>query len=47
MATKLLPPMSLANMRQNGVYSVSAVCETCRHKSVVNVDALPEAASCP
>lgn len=37
----MAPPMSLANMRQNGVYSVSDVCETCRHEFVVNVDALP------
>jgi hypothetical protein len=29
---------SLANMRANDVYSVSAVCEICRHESVVNVD---------
>ena len=43
----MAPPMSLANMRQNGVYSVSAVCETCRHESVVNVYALPEAVPVP
>ena len=39
--------MSLANMRQNGVYSVSAVCEICRHESLVNVDALAETTFVP
>ena len=36
------PPMTLANMRQNGVRAVSATCEGCGHKADVNVDALPE-----
>jgi hypothetical protein len=35
------PPMSLANMRQNGVRAVTATCEACNHSADVNVDALP------
>jgi len=34
--------MTLANMRENGVYSVIATCGDCGHKSNENVDALPE-----
>jgi hypothetical protein len=36
------PPMSLANMRENGVRAVIATCETCNRSADVNVDALPE-----
>jgi hypothetical protein len=36
------PPMTLANMRQNGVHAVIATCQTCDHKADVNVDVLPE-----
>ena len=36
------PPMSLANMRANGVRAVTATCEACNHSADVNVDALPE-----
>jgi len=36
------PPMTLANMRANGVRAVIATCEACNHKADVNVDALPE-----
>jgi hypothetical protein len=43
----LWPPMSLANMRQNGVRAVIAACEACGHKADVNVDALPETTSVP
>ena len=32
--------MKLANMRENGVLSVDAECEDCRHGAVVNVDQL-------
>jgi hypothetical protein len=35
-------PMTLADMRENGVYSVIATCEDCAHKSTENVDALPK-----
>jgi hypothetical protein len=33
-------PMTLADMREDGVYSVIATCEACGHKSNENVDAL-------
>ena len=36
------PPMTLSNMRANGVHAVSAACEACGHKADFNVDALPE-----
>jgi rRNA maturation protein Nop10 len=34
--------VTLADMREKGVYSVIATCEDCGHKSNENVDALPE-----
>jgi hypothetical protein len=36
------PPMTLANMRKDGVRAVIASCQVCGHKADVNVDALPE-----
>jgi hypothetical protein len=36
------PPMTLANMRKNGVRAVIARCEACGHAADVNVDALAE-----
>jgi hypothetical protein len=36
------PPMTLPDMRANGVRAVIATCEACGHKADVNVDALPE-----
>ena len=36
------PPMTLANMRQNGVRAVAATCEAGGHAADVNVDALAE-----
>jgi hypothetical protein len=42
MSKTLGPPMTLANMRANGVRAVIATCEACGHKADVNVDALPE-----
>jgi hypothetical protein len=47
MRSKPGPPMTLANMRQNGVRSVAATCEACGHKGDVNVDALPETVTVP
>jgi hypothetical protein len=47
MRSKPGPPMTLANMRANGVRAVSAACEACGHKADVNVDALPEAVTVP
>ena len=41
------PPMSLANMRQNGVHGVTAQCEACNHSADINVDALPESVFVP
>jgi hypothetical protein len=41
------PPMSLANMRANGVREVSATCEACGHQADVNVEALPESVHVP
>ena len=34
------PPMTLANMRENGVRAVIATCEACGHAADVNVDAI-------
>ena len=34
------PPMTLANIRHNGVHAVIARCEACGHVADVNVDAL-------
>jgi hypothetical protein len=36
------PPMTLANMRQNGVRSVIASCANCGRSADVNVDLLLE-----
>jgi DNA-directed RNA polymerase subunit RPC12/RpoP len=41
------PPMSLANMRANGVRAVIVTCEACGHKADVNVDAMPESTFVP
>jgi hypothetical protein len=41
------PPMSLANMRQNGVRAVVATCESCNRSADVNVDAMPETVYVP
>jgi DNA-directed RNA polymerase subunit RPC12/RpoP len=42
MRAKPGPPMSLANMRANGVRAVTATCQACGREADVNVDALPE-----
>jgi hypothetical protein len=47
MRSKPGPPMTLANMRQNGVRAVTATCEACAHEADVNVDALPETVTVP
>lgn len=41
------PPMTLANMRANGVRSLSVRCELCHHEAVINVDAFAEAVTVP
>lgn len=47
MRTKPGPPMSLRNMRENGVRAVVAQCETCNRSADVNVDALPATVTVP
>jgi hypothetical protein len=37
----IIQPMTLANMRENGVRSISAMCETCQHEAVLNADSWP------
>jgi hypothetical protein len=41
------PPMTLANMRANGVRAVAVTCQACGHEADVNVDALPETVTVP
>jgi hypothetical protein len=41
------PPMTLANMRENGVRSLSITCELCRHEAVMNVDTFGDATPVP
>jgi hypothetical protein len=36
------PPMDLANMRQNGVRSISVQCIDCGHDAIVNLDTYPD-----
>jgi hypothetical protein len=40
-------PMSLSNMRQNGVRSVITTCANCGRSADVNVDLLPETLTVP
>ena len=47
MRSKPGPPMTLANMRENGVRAVIATCEACAHEADVNVDALAESVHVP
>jgi hypothetical protein len=41
------PPMTLANMRANGVRSLSVTCELCHHEALMNVDAFDDAVAVP
>jgi hypothetical protein len=41
------PPMTLANMRSNGVHAVAATCANCGRSADVNVDLLPETLTVP
>jgi hypothetical protein len=41
------PPMDLANMRQNGVRSLSVSCWICHRNAVVNVDRFDDAVPVP
>jgi hypothetical protein len=47
MRSKPGPPMTLANMRQNGVRAVTATCQACGREADVNVDALPDIVTVP
>jgi hypothetical protein len=39
--------MTLANMRENGVHSLSVTCELCHHEALMNVDAFDDAIPLP
>jgi hypothetical protein len=39
--------MTLANMRANGVRSLSVTCELCHHETVMNVDAFADTVPVP
>jgi hypothetical protein len=41
------PPMTLANMRAQGVRSLSVTCELCHHETVMNVDAFADTVPVP
>jgi hypothetical protein len=36
------PPMTLANMRENGVRSLSVTCQLCHREAVMSVDAFDD-----
>ena len=37
----IIEPMTLPNMRENGVRSICAICETCQHEAVLSADRWP------
>jgi hypothetical protein len=37
------PPMTLGNMRETGVRSLSVTCQLCHHGALMNVDAFSDA----
>jgi hypothetical protein len=39
--------MTLANMRENGVRSLSVTCEVCHHEALMNVDTFDHATPVP
>jgi hypothetical protein len=41
------PPMTLGNMRANGVRRLAVSCELCRHAAVIDVDAYSERVPVP
>jgi hypothetical protein len=41
------PAMTLGNMRENGVRSLSVTCELCHHEALMNVDAFDDAVPVP
>jgi hypothetical protein len=38
------PPITLANMRANGVHSLAVTCQLCRHEPLMNGDGFDDAA---
>jgi hypothetical protein len=40
-STDPIEPMTLDNMRHNGVRSLDAQCSECRHRTIVNADHWP------
>jgi hypothetical protein len=40
-------PMTLSNMRQNGVRGLDVTCRTCGHHTDINVDDWPDDATVP
>jgi hypothetical protein len=42
-----IEPMTLANMRENGVRSLSVYCRQCHHETIINVDQWPDATEVP
>jgi len=42
-----MPPMTLANMREQGVRSLCVTCELCHHEALMNVDAFGDAMPVP
>ena len=41
------PPMTLANMRANGVRSLAVACHLCHHEALMNMDAFGDAVAVP
>jgi hypothetical protein len=41
------PPMTLANMRKNGVRSLKVTCNICHHSALINVDDFAESLAVP
>jgi hypothetical protein len=42
-----IEPMTLQNMRENGVRSLNIMCHQCRHETIMNVDHLPGGLTVP
>jgi hypothetical protein len=42
-----IEPMTLANMRENGVRSLSVTCWQCHHERVINADQWPDEIEVP
>jgi hypothetical protein len=42
-----IEPMTLANMRENGVRSLAIYCHQCHHETVINADHWPDEIEVP